>query len=99
MVFRVLETTIGNEEALENKSDYPIEILSNVSDGKLKISVQFHKTQFYDYTISAWMQKYKEVLEQTIDFCIERDVQEMTPSDYDYQDLSLDELADLNAMF
>jgi non-ribosomal peptide synthase protein (TIGR01720 family) len=97
--FKLLETTLGNEEALENQSDYPLEILSNVSDGKLKISVQFHQTQFYDFTISSWMQKYKEALQQTIDFCIERDVQEMTPSDYDYQGLSMDELADLNAMF
>jgi non-ribosomal peptide synthase protein (TIGR01720 family) len=97
--FKLLETTLGNEESLENQSDYPLEILSNVSDGKLKISVQFHQTQFYDFTISSWMQKYKEALQRTIDFCIERDVQEMTPSDYDYQGLSMDELADLNAMF
>ena len=49
--------------------------------------------------MESWLETYKNCLEKLIAFCASRSHSEATPSDYDYKDLSLDDLVELNDLF
>ncbi len=97
--FVVLDTTYGHEEALENKSDFDIELLGTMRNGQLQFTLQYHSSQFKRETMESWLETYKNCLEKLIAFCASRSHSEATPSDYDYKDLSLDDLVELNDLF
>ncbi|MGG8495333.1 amino acid adenylation domain-containing protein [Tenacibaculum sp. TC6] len=97
--FELLDNTFGVEESYQNQSDYAIEILGSIRNKKMELTIQYHKSQFKDETIANWLKVFKESLEELISFCANREHTEATPSDYDYSDLSLDDLVELNDLF
>ncbi len=98
-LFLVQEQTLGLEESLINKSDYPLEFLGLSKNGCLKFTLNYHTSQFKKETIVQWLKSYIENLKTLIIFCSERDFSESTPSDFDYSELSVEDLEDLNTLF
>lgn len=96
--FELLEHAPGTPEAACNKSDYPLELIGLLRDGRLSFTLHYHSTQFRPATITNWLLAYRKALEQIIDTCLQQTRQELTPSDYDYKELSMDELAELKAL-
>jgi amino acid adenylation domain-containing protein/non-ribosomal peptide synthase protein (TIGR01720 family) len=98
-VFQLEDNTLGNEESLDNQSDYALELVGWGKDGILEFNLEYHSSQFTDETIKNWLNAYKYCLQELIDFCSNRDYSEVTPTDFDYSDLSLQDLNELNDLF
>ncbi len=97
--FSVINDELNIDESPKNKSDFPIEFICAIKNGELEISLHYNTSQFKKETIQKWLNNYRIVLENIIDFCVNREHCETTPSDYDYSDLSLDDLVELNDLF
>ncbi|XLS27836.1 amino acid adenylation domain-containing protein [Flavobacteriaceae bacterium M23B6Z8] len=98
-LFQMADTTLGEEESSENRSDYPLEIVGMGRDGMIEFHLEYHCSQFSDLTIKNWLNSYKNALEKLIDYCAGRDYSEVTPTDFDYSELSLQDLDELNDLF
>jgi amino acid adenylation domain-containing protein/non-ribosomal peptide synthase protein (TIGR01720 family) len=97
--FRIVDEDLNIDESLLNQSDFPLEFISAIKNGKLEITLHYNVLQFEKNTIEIWLQNYQMTLKNIIDFCVSRKHSETTPSDYDYSDLSLDDLVELNDVF
>ncbi|MFB6456886.1 amino acid adenylation domain-containing protein [Chitinophaga sp. Hz27] len=97
--FRLLEHAPGAVESPLNKSDYALELIGFLRENQLVLTVYYSTVQFRADTISRWMEAYKEALEIVAALCTGSTIREYTPSDYDYKDLSIEELNQLNALF
>lgn len=91
--------SLGQLEDSENQSDYPLEIVGMTKGDQLKFNIFYHSTQFKESTIKSWMEAFHQVLKQVVEHCIYLEEQVNTPSDFDYQGLSLDDLEDLENLF
>lgn len=98
-IFQLEDDTLGNEESLQNQSDYALEIVGMGRGGAIEFTLEYHQSQFTDETVTAWMNTFKSTLQELIDFCSNRDYSEVTPTDFDYSDLSLQDLNELNDLF
>jgi non-ribosomal peptide synthase protein (TIGR01720 family) len=72
------------------ESDFLIEGI--ILDKKLQVMIYFSKKQYRRKTVETLMETYKEKLTGIIDLCWKKEEAELTPSDMDYQDLSIEEL-------
>ncbi|WP_400193664.1 amino acid adenylation domain-containing protein [Hymenobacter sp. B81] len=97
--FRFEERSLGRDEAPENRSDYELELIGSVQQGRLTLTLHYHRPHFLPATIEAWMQAYRQQLGQLVDFCTQRDTRELTPSDFAYSELSFDDLDALKSLF
>ncbi|WP_028888243.1 non-ribosomal peptide synthetase [Tenacibaculum ovolyticum] len=97
--FKLVDNHLNIDESSKNESNYPIEFLGYMKNGALEFSLSYHTTHFKEQTIKKWLETYKTTLKEIIDFCINQEHTEATPSDYDYTDLSSDDLVELNDLF
>jgi len=90
---------LGRVESMENEVAYMLEVTGVISDGQLEITLTYHAKQFAAKTIRYWMDAYQESLEELITYCTNRLEKELTPSDFDLKDLSLDDFEELESIF
>ncbi|MFY0256434.1 amino acid adenylation domain-containing protein [Chitinophaga sp. 30R24] len=96
--FEWLGNVAGCEEDQQNKQEYPVEISGIIKNGQLELAAVYHPASFDAATVNRWLDKYLACLERLIDYCAARSATELTPSDFSYSGLSLDELEELNNM-
>lgn len=60
--------------------------------GKLNIQVSYNKNSYKEETISEFIEKMEKSLNMIIDHCMSADKTELTPSDFEDDDLSIEEL-------
>lgn len=97
--FKLIDHNLNIDEASNNQSNHALEFLGCMKNGVLEISLNYHTTQFKEETITKWLANYKAILKEIIDFCVHQEYTETTASDYDYSDLSSDDLVELNDLF
>ena len=90
---------LGQNESMENEAKYPVEITAVVQNGELQIGCSYDQQRFKPSTIEHWMESYQISLENLIAFCTAKEERELTPSDFDYKDLSIDDLEELETLF
>jgi len=72
--------------------EYELDVSGMISGGRLVISIVYGRKQFKTETIERFIQNYKTELQRIISYCANLDRKGFTPSDFDYQDLSVEEL-------
>ncbi|WP_298510518.1 non-ribosomal peptide synthetase [uncultured Kordia sp.] len=90
--FRVSSESIGMLSASTNQNDNELLINSMIVDGKLHIGMTYNTTHFMATTIENLVLRYKENLEALIAQCSKLNSTTLTPSDYSFNELSVDEL-------
>jgi len=88
----------GNPINKEAKRVSYIDINGGVSDGELSLVFEYNEDLFTIRTIQGFIEKYKEKLLDIIQHCVEKEDTENTPSDFDYKDISIEELESINLM-
>ncbi|WP_245745075.1 non-ribosomal peptide synthetase [Hymenobacter actinosclerus] len=97
--FQLQPYSLGCDEAPDNQCDYELELIGSVQQDRLSLTLHYPDTHFLPHTMQQWMQAYQQHLEMLIDFCAQRQTHEVTPSDFEYQDFSLDDLDTLQLLF
>ena len=97
--FRVIaDSTTGHSHSPNQQREYQLDIECAVSGGKLNISASFSNKLFEAPDIESLLKEYKRQLERIIDFCLTRGEREMTPTDFSYKDLSMEDLEQIGAL-
>jgi non-ribosomal peptide synthase protein (TIGR01720 family) len=97
--FRVIaDSTAGRSHSPNQQREYQLDIECAVTGGKLNISASFSHKLFEDSDIESLLKEYERQLERIIDFCLSRGEREMTPTDFSYKDLSMDDLEQIGAL-
>jgi non-ribosomal peptide synthase protein (TIGR01720 family) len=93
--FTVLDASVGNLEDPRERREYALDVIGMVTGGKLETSVYYSPGQYHEETIQRLATAYTEALQELVAHCAGREDTELTPSDFDYKDLSLEELDSL----
>jgi non-ribosomal peptide synthase protein (TIGR01720 family) len=79
--------------------DYEFVVIGLLARQRLSISIQYSKKQFKAETVEAFINNFQKEIEHIIAYCTSRDVKEITPSDLTYNELSIDTIESISAMF
>ncbi|MCI0471200.1 MAG: amino acid adenylation domain-containing protein, partial [Candidatus Aminicenantes bacterium] len=90
--FGIAQESAGMTQSPKGEQELELDISGIISDKKLKISVSYSSRRFKSQTIDNFLDSYKTSLVSIITFCLGRQEKELTPSDLDYKDLSIEEL-------
>ncbi|MGB5928912.1 MAG: condensation domain-containing protein, partial [Cyclobacteriaceae bacterium] len=93
--FTILDASVGNLEDPKEKREYALDVIGMVTGGKLETSIYYSAGQYRAETIGRLAAAYTQALQELVTHCAGRDDTELTPSDFDYKDLSLEELDSL----
>ncbi|GFZ32349.1 hypothetical protein CSC2_28750 [Clostridium zeae] len=94
-LFKFAKEDSGSDFDKENHLPYLIEIVAIHIDGKLNISITYSKNKFSDEAMQSFMKEYLNQIKDVIDYCINKEYSEFTPSDFDAAELSQEDLDSL----
>jgi bacitracin synthase 3 len=77
----------------------PLYLVAVIIDEKLTFSLHFAAQLYNTSQLTEWAENLKNTLREILDYCINRTTRERTPSDFEYKELSIDDLAKLTAFF
>ncbi len=89
---QVLNESKGNEISLNMKQPYDWNVIGWVSDEKLKLELVYSTQQYKKDTIQSFIRIFKESLKDIIRHCCQCNSVTLTPSDLTYNELSIDDL-------
>jgi amino acid adenylation domain-containing protein/non-ribosomal peptide synthase protein (TIGR01720 family) len=72
-------------------------ITASIPDDSLFISIEYNSTKFNVETINRLMENYQAALDQIITHCRKKTSSTLTPSDVSEENLSIDELEEINS--
>ncbi len=91
-IFRLSNSTYGNEVSENNVSLYLLDFEGRVENGRLNISVKYDPEEFEDKIIQKLLYNYKENLLYIINHCVEKTIPEITISDLTNEPITIVEL-------
>ncbi len=94
-VFSASEYPVGNLVSPEMERSHTLDINGLVKDNKLSMTIGYNKHEYNYETIERLAQIYKTSILENIEHCTKKDATEYTPTDFLYNDFSIDELDDL----
>lgn len=94
-LFRPSPYSTGSNTDLATKRQFNIEINALVTEGELQCNFTFDANEYEKSTIRAVMNHFKSHLLKVIDHCRNITYTELTPSDFMYDRMSLEELDQL----
>ncbi|MCP5047210.1 MAG: amino acid adenylation domain-containing protein [bacterium] len=97
--FEAAQESLGETESPKERRKYELDISGMVVNHRLVVDIVFNENQFKRNTIETLRDQYKENLREIIRHCTSRDEAQLTPSDFVYKDLSIEELGALDVLF
>ncbi|GGX08656.1 non-ribosomal peptide synthase/polyketide synthase [Aquimarina muelleri] len=94
-LFEISPITSGVDVDLKQKNEFVLDISGFIMEGKLKFSFDYSKEEYQKETIELLAQKYKMYLTSIIDFSLNNNQVEYSPTDYGATDITLDELGSI----
>lgn len=91
-IFSVSDKPIGYIRGPNSEREFILDFSGLITDGVLKVSVIFSNKQFEGTTIDIMLASFRHYLSEIISHCVNKGNQELTPSDFDYRDLTIEEL-------
>ncbi|NIM15215.1 MAG: amino acid adenylation domain-containing protein [Candidatus Aminicenantes bacterium] len=92
MSFRIAKESPGNTSDPERVRDYELDISGMVSNMQLVLFVKYCTGHYKPETINKILNNYKDELLRLISCCVTRKERELTPSDFTYKGLSIEQV-------
>jgi amino acid adenylation domain-containing protein/non-ribosomal peptide synthase protein (TIGR01720 family) len=92
MSFEVAKESVGGTQSPAAQREYEIEISVLTVDKQLSISIRYNKNQYKANTIETLLNHYKDALIEIVSHCSTREERELTPSDFTYDKLSIEDI-------
>jgi len=90
--FQIAKESSGKTVCPDSELIHDIEINNEIMHGILKISVTYNQNAFRQETMEKLGSDFKDALQKIMRHCMSVEDTEITPSDLDYNGLSIDEL-------
>lgn len=91
-IFSISDISVGDCVSPNMEAPYAIDITGMVVKGKLALNFNYSKAEFNKDTIIKFAESFKEKLIRVVDHCTALKYTEMTPSDFTFKKLTLNEL-------
>ncbi|MDW3192242.1 MAG: amino acid adenylation domain-containing protein [Cytophagales bacterium] len=98
-VFAMASEQKGLNHTLEEERVYDWDFSGMVSSGHLSLSLTYSQLQYHRETVVAVMETFKEKLEDLIQYCSQLKIEELTPSDLTYKNLTIPQLELLQSQY
>jgi non-ribosomal peptide synthase protein (TIGR01720 family) len=79
--------------------EFELDVTGIVANKRLSMSITYNQKQFKADTIQKLMDHFESELGKLVSFCSVRQEQEVTPSDFTYKELSIDQVDALEEQF
>jgi len=93
--FEISTMPTGDLQSMNMERPYDFEISGMITNKQLAMSIIFSKKQYKRETIETLTARYKAELKRIISYCSSRGEAEVSPSDFTYKGLSIDQLDQL----
>lgn len=90
--FGIARESVGNTRGKNQQREYELDVSGIISGNQLAISIAYSEKQYSAETIETLLENFKKELTAIITFCVTQEKKELTPSDMDYKNLSIEEL-------
>jgi non-ribosomal peptide synthase protein (TIGR01720 family) len=97
--FEMAKESAGSSVDAKTVLDYDFMVNGILSGRKLTMSIRYSRKQYKPAAVELLKDNFKKKLEQIISYCASRETKEITPSDLTYDELSLDAVESISAMF
>lgn len=97
--FTMARESVGNNARASMRSESDLAVNGMVVREQLTMSVTYSKNQFRPESIETLVQCFKSKLEHLIAFCLGVGETQLTPSDLTYDDMSMENLDTIEALF
>jgi non-ribosomal peptide synthase protein (TIGR01720 family) len=97
--FGIAQESVGHTQNQAGQRRFELEVSGVAADKKLAISIIFNKNQFKVESIERLLNSYQEELRNIISYCCSQETKQLTPSDFTYKELSIEEVGTLSALF
>jgi non-ribosomal peptide synthase protein (TIGR01720 family) len=88
---RISNIPTGNTSSTKVRRPYDLDISGMIADKQLRMTILFSKKQFKRKTIETLWNCFEAELRHIISFCLSRDETEVTPGDFTFKGLSIDQ--------
>ena len=85
----------GDMLSPETGQRYVIDINGMLLDNELQLIFSYNKYQLRKDSIEQLVEGFRSNLENILEHCVKKEEEELTPSDLDYSDLSIEKLEEL----
>jgi amino acid adenylation domain-containing protein/non-ribosomal peptide synthase protein (TIGR01720 family) len=99
MSFGIARESSGNLRNPEELRQFELDISGVIANKRLVMSIAFSKNQFKEETIKTLLNHYERQLSRIISFCASQEKRQLTPSDFTYKELSIEDIGAINALF
>ncbi|MCP5105213.1 MAG: amino acid adenylation domain-containing protein [bacterium] len=99
MSFGVARESHGHTYSPYGHREYELDVSGMITGNRLTLSIIFSKEQYKVENMERLVSGFKENLSRIIAHCTGREEKELTPSDFTYNQLSIDDVDELEAMF
>jgi non-ribosomal peptide synthase protein (TIGR01720 family) len=88
---KISKFPIGSPRSPEARMPYDLDISGMIAHKQLTMSILFSKKQFKRETIERLWNCFKEELSHVISFCLSREEAEVTPGDFTFKGVSIEQ--------
>jgi len=97
--FEMAKESAGSNVGPGAPNEFDWLINGYIAQKQLTMILSFSKNQYRDETVTGFLNLFKEKLLSLIEFCMNRQKKEITPSDLTYSELSIDTIESIDALF
>jgi non-ribosomal peptide synthase protein (TIGR01720 family) len=97
--FGVTRDSTGNLHSMEEQREYELDISGMISDKRLVMSIGYSRKRYKKETMETLLKYYEEECRRIISYCSSRVKKQLTPSDFTYKELSIEDIGAINALF
>ncbi|MBT7590555.1 MAG: amino acid adenylation domain-containing protein [Candidatus Scalindua sp.] len=94
-LFTISFDAVGEVVSPDAERHCDIDISGVVLDGKLELMVVYNRNRFQEGTMGDFLNKFQRELRTAMCHCQEKKTSEMTPADFTFSQLSLDDLEEI----
>lgn len=94
-LFQLSSLSTGIPVNPNSKRIFGLDINGMISGGQLRFYFNFHRNEYTKETIKKLMIIFSKRLREVINHCMKKEEPELTPTDFDDQELSLEELEEI----
>lgn len=94
--YKLRDLSIGNRVSPDSERQYILEIIGIIADNQLQVTLNYNQSQFSKMEMTNLSNLFQASLQDIITHCTQLQSVELTPSDLDDQDISLEELDQLS---
>jgi bacitracin synthase 3 len=98
-IFEIADESAGLTMNQDRLSAHDFSITGIIANDRLNITITYGGKQFKPETLECFKQNYEEELKQLIDYCGERKLKQLTPSDFSYKRLSIPVIDQLSEQY